>query len=125
MLLAIASILTLYETEQSTEDEMSRQVEPVQVGGREPKALLLSDGSRLALEDEAGPGGRSDWTLVGENGHDGPGLSVGEALRIAGEDHAEYVRVRTRAEVAWLRTVAEWFEQQAERLDRDLTAARA
>ena len=104
---------------------MSRQVEPVQVGGREPKALLLSDGSRLALEDEAGPGGRSDWTLVGENGHDGPGLSVGAALRIAGEDHAEYVRVRTRAEVAWLRTVAEWFEQQAERLDRDLTAARA
>ena len=104
---------------------MTEHLQGIQLGGREPKALLLSDGSRLALEDEAGPGGRSDWTLVGENGHDGPGLSVGEALRIAGEDHAEYVRVRTRAEVARLRTVAEWFEQQAERLDRDLTAARA
>ena len=106
---------------------MSENVEAVQLGGREPKALLLSDGTRLALEDEAGPGGRSDWTLVGDDGHDaaGLGLSVAEAMRIAGEDHAEYVQVRTRAEVAWLRVVSEWFEDQAERLDRDLSAARA
>lgn len=104
---------------------MSENVEAVQVGGREPKALLLGDGSRLALEDEGGPGGRSDWTLVGKDGDDGAGLSVAEAMRIAGEEHAEYVRVRTRAEVAWLRIVAEWFEDQAERLDRDLSAARA
>jgi hypothetical protein len=104
---------------------MSKRIEAVQVGGRDPKALLLSDGSRLALEDEAGPGGRSDWTLVGDDGQGGTGLSVAEAMRIAGEDHAEYVRVRTRAEVAWLRIVAEWFEDQAERLDRDLTTARA
>lgn len=104
---------------------MSNDVAGIQLGGREPKALLLSDGSRLALEDEAGPGGRSDWTLVGENGHDGAGLSVADAMRIAGEDHAAYVQVRTRAEVAWLRLVAEWFEEQAERLDRDLVAARA
>lgn len=104
---------------------MSKNVEAVQVGGREPKALLLSDGSRLALEDEAGPGGRSDWTLVGDEGHDSDGISVAEAMRIAGDDHAEYVRVRTRAEVAWLRVVSEWFEEQAERLDRDLSAARA
>ncbi len=104
---------------------MNENVEAVQVGGREPKALLLSDGSRLALEDEAGPGGRSDWTLVGDDGEGGSGLSVADAMRIAGEDHAAYVQVRTRAEVAWLRIVAEWFEDQAERLDRDLTAARA
>jgi hypothetical protein len=26
--------------------------------------------------------------------------------------------------VAWLRIVAEWFEQQADRLDRELSAAR-
>jgi hypothetical protein len=104
---------------------MTEHLQGVQLGGREPKALLLSDGSRLALEDEAGPGGRSDWTLVGEGGHDGAGLSVADAIRVAGTDHAEYVRVRTRAEVAWLRIVAEWFEEQAERLDRDLTAARA
>jgi hypothetical protein len=104
---------------------MTDDVQGIQLGGREPKALLLSDGTRLALEDEAGPGGRSDWTLVGEDGHDGPGLSVGDALRIAGEDHADYVRTRTRAEVAWLRIVGEWFEQEAERLDRDLAATRA
>jgi hypothetical protein len=42
-------------------------VRGVQVGGREPKALLLSDGTRLALEDE-GPGGRADWMLLGEDG---------------------------------------------------------
>jgi len=97
----------------------------VRVGGREPKALLLSDGSRLALEDEAGPGGRANWTVVDEDGgHDGPGVSVTEALRIAGERHAEYVRVRTRSEVEWLRVVAEWFDQQAERLDRELALAR-
>jgi hypothetical protein len=104
---------------------MSNDVAGIQLGGREPKALLLSDGTRLALEDEAGPGGRSDWTLVGAGGHDGAGLSVAEAIRIAGEDHADYVRVRTRAEVAWLRVVSEWFADQAERLDRDLSAARA
>jgi hypothetical protein len=104
---------------------MSDRVQGVQLGGREPQALLLSDGSRLALEEEAGPGGRADWTLVGEDGHDGAGLSVTEALELAGEDHADYVRVRTRAEVAWLRVVAEWFEQQADRLDHDLAAARS
>ena len=104
---------------------MEKEPQGVQVGGRDPKALLLSDGTRLALEDEAGPGGRSDWTLVGQDGHDGSGLTVREAMRLAGDDHAEYVRVRTRAEVAWLRVVAEWFEQLADRLDRELSAARA
>jgi len=102
-----------------------KDLKGVQVGGREPKALLLSDGSRLALEDEAGPGGRADWTLVGEDGHDGPGVSVSEAIEIAGESHANYVKVRTRAEVAWLRLVAEWFDEQAERLDRELAGAAA
>jgi hypothetical protein len=100
-----------------------QELQGVQVGGREPKALLLSDGTRLALEDEAGPGGRTDWTLVGDDGEGGSGVSVAEALKIAGEDHAEYVRVRTRAEVAWLRIVSEWFDEQAQRLDRELAAA--
>ena len=104
---------------------MTQEPRGVQLGGREPKALLLSDGTRLALEDEAGPGGRSDWTLIGEDGHDGSGLTVGEALQLAGSDHAEYVRVRTRAEAAWLRVIAEWFEQQAARLDRELASAHA
>jgi len=93
----------------------------VQVGGREPKALLLSDGSRLALEEE-GPGGRADWTVVG----DGAGerdVSVADAIQIAGERHADYVRIRTRSEIAWLRLVSEWFEDEATRLDQELRTA--
>ena len=97
----------------------------VQVSGREPKALLLSDGNRLALEEDAGPGGRADWTLVGDDGSETDGISVADAIALAGDEHADYVRVRTRAEVAWLRIVAEWFDDQAERLDRELATARA
>jgi hypothetical protein len=94
----------------------------LQVGGREPKALLMSDGSRLALEDD-GPGGRADWMLFGDSGAEDRELSVADAIRVAGDQHANYVRVRTRSEVAWLRLVSEWFEEQARRLDSELTAA--
>ena len=97
-------------------------VRGVQVGGREPKALLLSDGTRLALEDE-GPGGRADWMLLGEDGADDRDLSVADAIRIAGDRHADYVRIRTRSEIAWLHLVSEWFEEEARRLDSDLTEA--
>ena len=97
-------------------------VEGVQVGGREPKALLLSDGTRLALEDE-GPGGRADWMLLGEDGAGDRDQSVADAIRIAGDRHADYVRIRTRSEIAWLHLVSEWFEQEARRLDSDLTEA--
>jgi hypothetical protein len=95
----------------------------VQVGGREPKALLMSDGTRLALEDE-GPGGRADWMLLGDDAVDDRELSVADAIRVAGDRHADYVRIRTRSEVAWLRLVSEWFEHEARRLDGELTAAR-
>jgi hypothetical protein len=98
------------------------EVRGIQVGGREPKALLLTDGTRLALEDE-GPGGRADWMLLGDDGAGDQELSVADAIRIAGERHADYVRIRTRSEVAWLRLVSEWFEQEARRLDTELTAA--
>ena len=77
-------------------------VQGVQVGGREPKALLMSDGTRLALEDE-GPGGRADWMLLGDDGAEDRELSVADAMRVAGDQHADYVRIRTRSEVAWLR----------------------
>ena len=97
-------------------------VQGVQVSGREPKALLLSDGTRLSLEED-GPGGRADWTVVGDDGDSGYELTVADALRLAGEDHADYVRVRTRAEVAWLRVVSEWFDEEAARLDRELAKA--
>ena len=95
-------------------------VQGVQVGGREPKALLLSDGTRLALEDE-GPDGRADWMLLGEDGAGDRDLSVADAIRIAGDRHADYVRIRTRSEIAWLHLVSEWFEQEARRLDSDLS----
>jgi hypothetical protein len=94
----------------------------LQVGGREPKALLMSDGSRLALEED-GPGGRADWMLLGDDGAGDRELSVADAIRVAGDQHADYVRIRTRSEVAWLRLVSEWFEQEARRLDGELTAA--
>jgi hypothetical protein len=106
------------------EAKSTKSTQGVQVGGREPKALLLSDGTRLSLEEDIGPGGRADWTLVGDDGTEGAeGLSVTDAVNIAGDEYAEYVRVRTRSEVAWLRLVSEWFDDQAERLDRDLAAA--
>jgi hypothetical protein len=97
-------------------------VQGVNVGGREPKALLLSDGSRLALEEE-GPGGRADWMLLGDRGDADRDLTVADAIQIAGERHADYVRIRTRSEIAWLRLVSEWFEQEARRLDSELSAA--
>ena len=95
-------------------------VQGLQVGGREPKALLMSDGTRLALEDE-GPGGRADWMLLGDGSEDRE-LSVADAIRVAGDQHADYVRIRTRSEVAWLRLVSEWFEEEARRLDGELSA---
>jgi hypothetical protein len=97
-------------------------VQGLQVGGREPKALLMTDGTRLALEDE-GPGGRADWMLLGDSGAGDRELSVADAIRVAGDLHADYVRIRTRSEVAWLRLVSEWFDEEARRLDGELTAA--
>lgn len=102
----------------------AKDAQGVGVGGREPKALLLSDGTRLALEEDIGPGGRAEWTLVGDDGEGTDRITVSDAVRIAGEQHADYVRVRTRAEVAWLRLVAEWFDGEAKRLDTDLASAR-
>jgi hypothetical protein len=100
----------------------ARDIRGVQVGGRDPKALLLNDGSRLALEDE-GPGGRADWVVVGDGPEADRELTVADAIRLAGDQHADYVRIRTRSEVAWLRLVAEWFDQEARRLDRELQTA--
>jgi hypothetical protein len=100
----------------------AQRTREVEVGGREPKALLLSDGSRLALEED-GPGGRPDWALRGDSGLSERDLSVSDAIRIAGDRHADYVRIRTRSEVAWLRLVSEWFEREAHRLDTELEKA--
>jgi hypothetical protein len=98
-------------------------VRGIQVGGREPKALLMNDGTRLSLEEDIGPGGRADWTLVGDDGVGADEISVGDALRVAGDEYADYVRIRTRAEIAWLSLVSEWFDGEAKRLDGELAAA--
>jgi hypothetical protein len=121
--LAVARILVSRQDASEKRKTMEASgVQGVQVGGREPKALLLNDGTRLALEDE-GPGGRYDWMLLGDGASGDRELSVADAIRIAGDRHAEYVRIRTRSEVAWLRLVSEWFEQEARRLDTELTSA--
>ena len=99
------------------------EVSGIKVGGRNPKALLLSDGTRLALEDAENPSGRSEWTRFGENDGRAEEVTVADAMRLAGEDHAGYVAVRTRAEVEWLNLVAEWYREQAEKLSVDLAAA--
>ena len=101
----------------------AKTVQGIQVGGREPKALLLNDGTRLALEEDIGPGGRADWTLVGDDGTGADGLTVADAIQVAGDEYADYVRIRTRSEIAWLRLVSEWFDDEAQRLDRELTDA--
>jgi hypothetical protein len=101
----------------------AKSVQGMQVGGREPKALLMNDGTRLSLEEDIGPGGRADWTLVGDEGTGTEGISVADALRVAGDEYADYVRIRTRSEIAWLRLVSEWFDSEAQRLDHELTEA--
>jgi hypothetical protein len=89
--------------------------------GEEPQELVLSDGTRLRLEPAEQ--GRVEWRR-----HDGledraRRISTGEASELAGE-FAGYVAVRTRAEAAWLRAVADWCGTEASRLERELAAAR-
>jgi hypothetical protein len=86
--------------------------------GAEPKELVLSDGSRLALQ--SAERGRVDWRRTETRDGDGGTLSVGEALELAGDEFAGYVAVRTRAEAEWLRAVADWCGEEAERLDQEL-----
>ena len=98
-------------------------VQGVQVGGGDPKVLELSDGTTLALEEKAQSESLTEWVLTGSESNDG--VSVAQAMSLAGDDYANYVSVRTRSEVAWLRLVSEWFAEQADRLDSDLAAAHA
>jgi hypothetical protein len=100
-------------------------VQGVQVRGRAPKALELSDGTTLALEERAQRESLTEWVLTGQAQPDESAVSVAQAMSLAGEEYAEYVSVRTRSEVAWLRLVSEWFAEQADRLDGELSAARA
>ena len=89
--------------------------------GANPKELVLSDGSRLALQPAER--GRVLWRRTESRDGDDRALSVGEALELAGDEFAGYVAVRTRAEMEWLRAVAEWCGEEAHRLDDELAGS--
>ncbi len=90
--------------------------------GDAPRRLELSDGTRLMLDGEA----EQDRILWRRLGRRRSNVSVSEAVDLAGAEFAEYVAIRTRAEVEWLRAVSDWYCQQAERLQGQLVdAARA
>lgn len=89
--------------------------------GDEPKRLELSDGSRLML-DAASDEEYKVWRRLGR-GH--TSVSVAEARDLAGDEFGDFVEVRTRSEVEWLRAVADWYRERADRLEGQLGASRA
>ena len=89
--------------------------------GAEPQELVLSDGSRLELAD--GERGRVLWRRTQARDGGEQTLSVAEARDLAGEGFDDYVAVRTRAEAAHLRAVADWCGTEAARLERELDGA--
>lgn len=91
--------------------------------GTHPQELVLSDGSRLLLESSVGGDGEVAWRRTDGRDTTEGSVSVPEALDLAGEVYSDYVAVRTRAEAAWLRAVAEWCHTEATRLEQDLVAA--
>lgn len=92
-------------------------VQGMWVRGEVPKELVLSDGTRLRLEPAEG--GRVEWRRTAMRGGSSA-VSVDDARDLAGDDFDGYVTVRTRAETEWLHAVAEWCEQEAGRLERQL-----
>ena len=84
--------------------------------GEDPQRLELSDGSRLMLDGRADQA-RIQWRRLGRRRSN---VTVGEALDLAGSEFGDYVAIRTRAEAAWLRAMADWYRDQAERLQREL-----
>ena len=94
------------------------QVQGVWIRGEHPKELVLSDGSRLALESEAG---RVEWHRRDELRGCEDRVTFGDALAMAGT-FRPYVEVRTRAEAQWLRTISQWCESEAGRLEGELSS---
>ncbi len=87
--------------------------------GAEPKELVLwtARGWRCSPPSADRCSGGAPRARDGDGGT----LSVGEALDLAGDEFADYVTVRTRAEAGWLRAVADWCGGEAERLERELS----
>ncbi len=101
---------------------MDREVRGVWLRGETPKELVLSDGSRLRLDDaEEGP---VQWHRFDELRERESTVSVDDAARLAGE-FAGYIGTRTRAEAAWLREVSDWCTSEASRLEAELSRAPA
>ena len=88
--------------------------------GDEPKRLELSDGSRLVLDGSA-ESDRIEWRRLGRGWTN---VSVSEAVELAGDEYADYVTIRTRAESEWLRTLSDWYRDEADRLEDQLSEAR-
>lgn len=83
--------------------------------------LELNDGTRLML-DATVDQERVEWRRLGRRR---TRVSVSEARQLAGDEFADYVTVRTRAEAEWLRAVSDWYREQADRLQRELRDAKA
>jgi hypothetical protein len=84
--------------------------------GRVPQELVLSDGSRLALgsaTDEEG----AHWRRYADGRAEM--LSIERARELAGTEFDGYVEVRTRSEAEWLRALAQWASEEAERLEEE------
>lgn len=103
----------------------------IEIDGTEPKELVLSDGTRLCLESEAIERGRVEWrrcadgAIANADGGMGEPVSLRDAMGLAGDQYSGYVAVRTRAEVEWMRTVADWYREQADLLSQELDTATA
>jgi hypothetical protein len=98
------------------------QVRGVGLHGDEPRRLTLSDGSRLVLDcaSRTREGGVR-WKRIGWRRRDGSSeLSVRDARDLAGDRFDAYVAARTRAEAGWMRAVADWYLDQARRLEAEL-----
>jgi hypothetical protein len=63
----------------------------------------------------------STWRRLGR-GH--TSVSVAQAADLAGDEFVDYIEVRTRSEVEWLRAVADWYRQRADRLQSQLADGR-
>ncbi len=91
--------------------------------GTDPQELVLSDGSRLALDSGLNGDGEVGWRRTdGRDATEGS-VSVPEAAELAGHAYEAYVAVRTRAEAEWLRAISESCRREASRLEAGLIAA--
>lgn len=106
-------------------------VRGIQLRGTEPKVLVLSDGSELALNPDSAMVGSVEWKrFFPEQGVETREVTIAEALALAGSDFAKYVTVRTRSEIEWIRVVVEWIDDlaremgtQADQLEEKLELA--